>query len=510
MHTKGIQMQGIGKSFSGKAALCDVDITIEEGSVHAIVGENGAGKSTLMNILCGVLQPTTGCIRIDGELCRIDGPKTATGLGLGMVHQHFMLIPMLKVWQNIILGVEPENKLRLVDQKTAVENIQAQCGSYGATLDLEQYVSALPVGAQQRVEIAKVLYRKAKYIILDEPTAVLTPEEINHLMDSIRALKQQGKTILFISHKLTEVLAVSDRISVLRQGRFIGTVNTAETNAQALVAMMVGREVSIEGHPLATQKQDTVLKISSICTKPTGFGCALQNVSLTARGGEILGVAGVDGNGQQELVESVMGLMRVASGEICVMGKTCTNQAPHKIRRLGVSCIPPDRHVQGLVLDSSVTRNTVLGFEDLPRFRKGLLLDKKAVEAETTRLMHDFDVRYASIDNDVKGLSGGNQQKLILARECGLTDPWVMIAVNPTRGLDIGAIEFVYAKLEEYKAQGKCVLLVSTELSEVMRLSDRVAVLFHGKVMDTLDNKNLSMQELGSLMMGIERGGAAV
>lgn len=503
-------MQGIGKSFSGKAVLRNVDITIQEGTIHAIVGENGAGKSTLMNILCGVLQPTTGSISIDGEICRIDGPKAATSLGIGMVHQHFMLIPMLKVWQNIILGIEPENKLGIVDQKSSFQNIQAACNDYGTTLDLEQSVSKLPVGAQQRVEIIKVLYRKAKYIILDEPTAVLTPEEIDQLIDSIRALKQQGKTIIFISHKLSEVLELSDQISVLRQGEFIGTVNASETNAEELVAMMVGREVHIDGQPLATTKGEPVLEVNEICTQPTDFGCALRNVSLTVHSGEILGIAGVDGNGQQELVESIMGLMHIGSGEVHVMGEPCTNQVPSKIRRLGVACIPPDRQEQGLVLDSSVTRNTVLGFEDLPRFRKGLLLSKKAVEAETTRLMHDFDVRCASIHNNVKGLSGGNQQKVILARECGLTDPRVMIAVNPTRGLDIGAIEFVYTKLEEYKAQGKCILLVSTELSEIMRLSDRIAVLFHGKVMSTLDNKNLDVQELGSLMMGIEKGDVAI
>lgn len=503
-------MQGIGKSFSGKAVLRNVNITIQEGSIHAIVGENGAGKSTLMNILCGVLQPTTGSIRMDGEICHMSGPNAATSLGIGMVHQHFMLVPMLKVWQNIILGVEPENKLGIVDQKIAFQKIQDACNAYGTTLDLEQDVSKLPVGAQQRVEIIKVLYRKAKYIILDEPTAVLTPEEIDQLMGSVRALKAQGKTILFISHKLSEVLEVSDQISVLRQGEFIGTVNAAETSAEELVAMMVGREVHIDGHPLATTKSAPVLEVSSICTRPTDFGCALHNVSLAVRGGEILGIAGVDGNGQQELVESIMGLMRIESGEVCVRGKHCTNQAPSKIRHMGVACIPPDRQEQGLVLDSSVTRNTVLGFEDLPRFRKGFLLSKKAVEAETTRLMQAFDVRCASIHNHVRGLSGGNQQKVILARECGLTDPHVMIAVNPTRGLDIGAIEFVYTKLEEYKAQGKCILLVSTELSEIMRLSDRIAVLFHGRVMDTLDNEHLAVQELGSLMMGIEKGGAAV
>lgn len=503
VRTDGIRMNGITKDFSGKLALEDVSIHIQEGTIHAIVGENGAGKSTLMSILSGVLQPTKGTISIDGQEVRFRGTREATRLGIGMVYQHFMLIPILKVWQNIILGVEPRKKSGTIHQAQAIREIQAACEAYGTTLNMEELVGNLTVGEQQRVEILKVLYRKAKYIILDEPTAVLTPGEIQQLLDSMRALKKAGKTILFISHKLDEVLDVSDEISVLRQGRYMGTVTRQEATKERLVEMMVGREINIDGKPLPVERGNPAIRLQNVTTGKTEFGCALQGISVEAYEGEVLGFAGVDGNGQQELVESILGLQKVEAGNIMVLGGDTPHLNTDKIRKMGVACIPPDRQHEGLVMDSSITHNAVLGNENLPQFRwLGPLFSVEKIRTRVAQLLRDFDVRYGSTEEPIRDLSGGNQQKVIIARECALTDPQVILAVNPTRGLDIGAIRFVYEKLEEYKAAGKCIILISTELSEIVRLSDRIGLLYQGLLMDVLENRDIDLQEIGALMLG--------
>lgn len=506
IHQDGIHMKNITKDFAGKVALADVNIHIEKGTIHSIVGENGAGKSTLMKILSGALLPSKGEIIVNGQTMSNDSKNSGQNTGIEMVHQHFMLIPSLQIWQNIVLGVEPNTDLGFIDKKKAIEKINKACELYGVELDLEKTVSDLTVGEKQRVEIIKVLYREAEFIILDEPTAVLTPSEIDMLLGNIKSLRDQGKTIIFISHKLDEVLSISDKISVLRQGEYIGTVDAEDADPDMLVNMMVGRAISIDAPPLKTKKGECVLKLDNVTTKSSGYGCALRDVSLNVCEGEILGIAGVDGNGQLELVESIMGLLNVKSGNITIKGEKSNGYKNKKIRSLGVSCIPPDRHTQGLVLDSSITRNTILGCEELKELKDGIFISPKKAAKKTSELMKEFDVRFDKITKDIKELSGGNQQKVILARECGLQHPDLIIAVNPTRGLDVGAIKFVYEQLEKYKAEGKAILLVSTELSEVLRLSDRVAVMFEGEIMDTLVNNDMDINLLGSLMMGIKKG----
>ncbi|MEN6564559.1 MAG: ABC transporter ATP-binding protein [Christensenella sp.] len=505
MDFKGIEFSHISKDFAGNHALKDVCLRVEKGTVHAIIGENGAGKSTLMNILNGVHSPSSGYMTMDGERMHIKSPLDASRYGIGMVHQHFMLVNVLNVWQNISLGVEKTRALRLLDTKKIRDSIESICRDYGFSFRLDDIVGSLPVGEQQRIEIIKVLYRKAEYIILDEPTAVLAPEEVDRLFESIEQFRRMGKTILFISHKIEEVLKISDRISVLRQGALIGTLERKDATAENLVSMMVGREINISGKPLPVQKGETILEMKDVSTNPSGFGCALKQVSFSIRKGEILGFAGVDGNGQTELVQAVMRLCALHGGTIRFKGEDVTNVSTGKLHASGVSCIPPDRQKEGLVLNASIYRNMVQGFESLPEFKRAGLLSPGKVIARSKILAEEYDIRLTSVYQDVSGLSGGNQQKLILARECGLADPLLIVAANPTRGLDIGAIEFVYQTLERLKSEGRSILLISTELSEVLRLSDRIAVLYDGRIMGVFDSDHADVQEIGHLMMGVRK-----
>ncbi len=507
MESRGILMENITMDFSGNLALSDVDIFIKKGSIHAIVGENGAGKSTLMNILSGVLTPTKGRMSVDGKQSKFAGLKEATENKIGMVYQHFMLVHQLKVWQNIILGCEPNIKLGWIDKKIAYKRIEEACKDYGISLDLEQTVGNLTVGQQQRVEIIKVLYKKAEYIILDEPTAVLAPKEIEHLISSIKELQKQGKTIIFISHKLEEVMGVADEISVLRRGKFIGTVKASETNTNQLVTMMVGKEITFDGKPLETEKGDTVVEAVDVCTTVKGFGCSLKNVSFSCKKGEIYGLAGVDGNGQSELVESLLGLRKIKSGKLFLHGKDCARSSTNKIRSEGVACIPPDRHSQGIVLDNTIAQNAVMGFESEKQFRSfAFFLSPKKIKKAAEEMAEKFNVSYASTQQKMRYLSGGNQQKIILARECSITNKEIIIAANPTRGLDVGAISFVYSVLEDLKKQGKCIVLISTELNEILRLSDNIGVLYDGQIMGELKNENVNLDELGAMMLGVKKG----
>lgn len=505
MGFQGIEFRNISKNFNGKVALSGIDLKIEKGSVHAIVGENGAGKSTLMNILCGVHIPSGGEIYLDEQKVRIESPADATRNGIGMVHQHFMLVNVLSVWQNIILGAEAVNGIGWLKMKYIYSEVKKACEDYGENFNLEEAVGNLTVGEQQRIEIVKVLFRKAEYIILDEPTAVLAPEEIEVLFKSIERFRAQGKTVIFISHKIEEVLRISDRITVLRRGRLTGTLERKDASSDKLVEMMVGREIHIDGAPLDVDKGKEVLKFENVCTRQEEFGAALQKLNFSVREGEVVGFAGVDGNGQLELVQAVMGLTTVTEGRIMLQQEDITNKSTQRIRRLGISCIPPDRQEQGLVLDSAISRNMVMGFENLPMFRRSGLLSPKAVDKYTETMLEAYDVRYGNITDDIRSLSGGNQQKVILARECGLAEPKLIVAANPTRGLDVGAIEFVYETLEKLKQQGKSILLVSTELPEVMRLSDRVAVLYKGKIMGIVEGKDKNLQTVGRLMMGLRK-----
>lgn len=506
---QGITMRGITKDFSGKLALREVDLTVAKGTVHAIAGENGAGKSTLMNILSGALEPTAGEIVVDGRTAVLRGPQDAGKYGIGMVYQHFMLIPTLKVWQNAILGMEPTAFGGRIDKAAAMEQIAKTCETYGIELDLEKTVGEMTVGEQQRIEILKVLMRSCEYIILDEPTAVLTPQETERLCDNIRTLRSMGKTILFISHKLEEVMDVADEITVLRLGERIGTVPVQEANPDRLIQMMVGREVRTTGYPLAVTPGAPVLEVEGLCTERTAFAAGLQEISFTLHSGEVLGIAGVDGNGQAELIDAILGMLRTTGGTIRKGGRDLTGLSAPEIRAGGVALIPPDRQQQGLVLSSSILRNAVLGCESDPKFCGRLFLKKRELTSRTAAVLRDYDVRMPSMDADVSELSGGNQQKVILAREFGLRDAELVLAVNPTRGLDVGAIEFVYDHIEEQKREGKAILLVSTELSEVMRLSDRIAVFFKGRCMGIVPRAEADTAEIGRMMMGLEGKGAS-
>lgn len=502
----GIEIKNISKDFSGKQALNNVSLSIKEGAIHSIVGENGAGKSTLMSILGGVLHPSDGEVFIDDKRLMTGKPQVAASEGIGMVFQHFMLVPTLSVWQNIILGSEPLKKFLKVDKEVAISKIKDVCKTYEFDVDLEQLVGELPVGQQQKVEILKVLYKDAKYIVLDEPTSVLIPEEIKMLFASMRALKEAGKTVIFISHKLQEVLDISDQISVLKNGELIGTVNALETTANELVKMMVGHEIVMDGMPLETNKGRELIKVERIFVEKKGFSCGLNDVSFCIREGEILGVAGVDGNGQGELLKTLLCMSRPKSGRVIKEGIDVTGYTNTALRKQGVACIPPDRQHQGVILDSGIKYNLILGCEEHPAISSGPFVSIAKLDKLAKKMCLDYDVKMLDIEESIRDLSGGNQQKVILARECSVRNTNVILAVNPTRGLDIGAMEFVYKMLEESKKQGKAILLISTELSEIMRLSDRIAVLYKGSIMDTIDRDKATVKQIGTLMAGLSKG----
>jgi simple sugar transport system ATP-binding protein len=499
---RGIQFHHIYKEFFGKYVLSDITLDFDEGKIHAIVGENGAGKSTLMNILSGVYTPSTGHITIDGNDAGIVSPKDAARLGIGMVHQHFMLIDILSVWQNIILGAEPRRGIR-IDRKAAFALIRKTGEKYGIVPDLNKPAGLLTVGEQQQVEILKVLCRDAKYIILDEPTAVLTPAEITKLLESIRHLKAAGKTIFFISHKLEEVMAIADTITVLRGGESQGMVHAGEATVDAIVQKMVGRQVDFGRRLKNPRTGAESLKIRDICTLRRAFNCPLDKLSLDLREGEILGVAGVDGNGQIELVKAILGIDPPVRGSIVLGGEDITGKKTPELRREHIACIPPDRQEQGLVLEESIIRNATLGCEDRREFKRGPFLSPGKVRPAVDELVNRYGVVYNRLEQKLVDISGGNQQKIILARECEWKGTRLILAVNPTRGLDIGAIEFVYGKLNQYKAAGKAILLISTELQEILTLADRIAVIFRGTIVHTLENKGVNVEEIGSYMAGI-------
>lgn len=499
---QGIVMRGISKEFDGKWALRDIDLSVEKGTIHAIIGENGAGKSTLMNILSGALIPNVGTIWLNGEPIVLKNPQDASNCGIGIVYQHFMLIPMLKVWQNAILGIEPVRRNRSIDKEAAMRMLKKACDDYGIALNLEQIVGTLTVGEQQRVEILKVMIRNANFIIFDEPTSVLTPQEIETLLANIKTLKQMGKTILFISHKLEEVLGIADRITVLRQGKLIGTLEREEADTETLVSMMVGREVNTGGLPMKVEQGDALLTVEDLCTERTRYSGGLDHIRFSLHKGEVLGVAGVDGNGQSELVEALLGLCK-ATGSVRKNGREMIGLSSAGIRESGIAVIPPDRQTQGLVLANPILNNLIMGCEDSRRVGRHGSLNKKNTTQTSLDLVEEYDVRMPSLEAHASELSGGNQQKVILAREFGLRESDLIIAMNPTRGLDIGAIEFVYEQIEKQKAQRKAILLISTELSEILRLSDRIAVLYKGRIISIVNRETTSVEQLGMLMAGI-------
>lgn len=495
-----IEMKGIGKSFPGIRANDNINLTVEQGEIHVLLGENGAGKSTLMNILYGLYQPDEGEIYVKGKPIRITNPNVAISQGIGMVHQHFMLVQPFTVTENIILGKEPSTGTTL-DINKAIKDVEEISKKYELKVDPRAVVQDISVGMQQRVEILKTLYRGAEILILDEPTAVLTPQEIEELGTIMKSLVNQGKSIILITHKLKEVMSMSDRVTIIRRGKVIDTLKTRDTNIDELAEKMVGRKVSLTVEKQESKVGSPVLEIKGLKVLDNRKLEAVKGVDLKVHGGEILGIAGVDGNGQNDLVQAITGLSKASAGEILVNGKEITNLTPGEVTESGVSYIPEDRHKRGLVLNYSLAENSILGSHHNKRFRKGIGLNYQIIREYCRKLINEYDVRTPSEKVFAKSLSGGNQQKLIVAREID-RDPSLCIASQPTRGLDVGAIEFVHKKLIELRDDGKAVLLVSLELDEVMDLSDRIAVMYDGKIVGILDAKDATEKKLGIMMAG--------
>lgn len=495
-----IEMKGIGKSFPGIRANDNINLTVEQGEIHVLLGENGAGKSTLMNILYGLYQPDEGQIFVKGKPVKISNPNIAIAHGIGMVHQHFMLVQPFTVAENIILGNEPHKGMTL-DIDKAIKDVEEISKKYELKVDARAKIQDISVGMQQRVEILKTLYRGAEILILDEPTAVLTPQEIEELGVILKSLVSQGKSIILITHKLKEVMSMSDRVTIVRRGKIIDTLNTRDTNIDELAEKMVGRKVNLTVDKQESEAAAPVLEVKGLKVLDNRGFEAVKGVDLEVRGGEILGIAGVDGNGQSELVQAITGLSKVKAGEILIDGKDITNFAPKEVIESGVSHIPEDRHKRGLVLSFSLAENSILGDHQAKQFRKGMGLNYQKIREYSKRLIKEYDVRTPSEKVLAKSLSGGNQQKLIVAREID-RDPSLCIASQPTRGLDVGAIEFVHKKLVELRDEGKAVLLVSLELDEVMTLSDRIAVMYDGKIVGIIDAGEATEKMLGIMMAG--------
>ena len=499
-----IEMLHITKEFPGIIANDDITLQLRRGEIHALLGENGAGKSTLMSVLFGLYQPEAGTIKKNGEVVKINDPNDATALGIGMVHQHFKLIEVFTVLDNIILGAET-TRMGFLQKKAARAKVEALSERYGLKVDLDAKVEDITVGMQQRVEILKMLYRDNEILIFDEPTAVLTPQEIDELMATMREFAKEGKSILFISHKLNEIMAVADRVTVLRKGKYIGTVETKDTDKQSLSNMMVGRPVQLEVVKETARPGDAVLRVENLVVPSKGHKRnAVNNVSFEVHAGEILCIAGIDGNGQTELVYGLTGLEKSVGGSVTLCGHDISHAS---IRQRGtqMSHIPEDRHKHGLVLDFTLEQNMVLQRFQEPQFQHMGFIDRGAVRSYAEHLIEQYDVRSGQGPVTIaRSMSGGNQQKAIIAREIDREKP-LIVAVQPTRGLDVGAIEYIHGQLVAERDKGRAVLLVSLELDEVMSLSDRILVMYEGEIVGELDPKATNVQELGLYMAGAKR-----
>ncbi|MGG4000716.1 ABC transporter ATP-binding protein [Anoxybacillus kestanbolensis] len=503
-----IEMLNIRKVFGSFVANDNITLQLKKGEIHALLGENGAGKSTLMNVLFGLYQPDGGEIRVKGKKVNIANPNVANDLGIGMVHQHFMLVDTFTVTENIILGSEP-TKGGQIDIEKAEQEVRELSERYGLAVDPKAKIADISVGMQQRVEILKTLYRGADILIFDEPTAVLTPQEIQELIQIMKSLVREGKSIILITHKLKEIMEVCDRVTVIRRGKGIGTLNVSETNPNELAALMVGREVHFKTEKQPPKAGKPVLEIENLVVKDSRGVTAVDHLNLTVHAGEIVGIAGVDGNGQTELIEAITGLIKSESGSIRLNGKEIRNLTPRQITETGVGHIPQDRHKHGLVLDFSIGENMVLQTYYKEPYSKRGVLNFKAIYDKARQLIQEFDVRTPDEYTKARALSGGNQQKAIIGREVD-RDPDLLIAAQPTRGLDVGAIEFIHKRLIEQRDKGKAVLLVSFELDEIMNVSDRIAVIYEGKIVAIVDPKETTEQELGLLMAGSKRKEAGV
>ena len=496
-----IEMLNIRKEFGSFVANDNITLQLRKGEIHALLGENGAGKSTLMNVLFGLYQPEAGEIRVRGEKVNITSPNVANDLGIGMVHQHFMLVQNFTVTENIILGAEPRAGIK-IDRATAREKVRQISEQYGLAVDPDAKIEDISVGMQQRVEILKTLYRGADILIFDEPSAVLTPQEIKELIQIMNRLIAEGKSIILITHKLKEIMEVADRCTTIRRGKYIGTVDIDETMTQSRLAeMMVGREVNFDAEYSKATPQELVLDIKNLVVKDSRGIKAVDGLNLDIRAGEIVGIAGIDGNGQTELIEAITGLRKADSGEIFLNNKSIKNLKPRKVTESGVGHIPQDRHKHGLVLDYSIGHNMVLQTYYKQPYSKAGIMNYKQVMEKAKTLIEKFDVRTPSPETFARALSGGNQQKAIIAREVDRS-PDLLIAAQPTRGLDVGAIEFIHEQLVLEREKGRAVLLISFELEEILQVSDRIAVLYEGKTVAFLDPKETNEIELGFLMAG--------
>ena len=504
-----VHMEAITKEFPGVIANAGVDFELRKGEIHTLLGENGAGKTTLMNILYGLYEPDDGDIYLNGKAVKFRTARDAISAGLGMVHQHFMLVQRFTVADNIVLGQPSSRAPRLENEAELYEKLEEISNRYGLKIQPDAQIWTLSVGEQQRVEILKALYRGAEILILDEPTAVLTPQEVDHLLEILRKLTDEGKSVVFISHKLHEVMTVSDRITILRDGKVVGTVDAAHTTKEELACMMVGREVLLRVTKKPPEIGGPVLEIKDLKAEDDRGLPALKGINLEVRSGEILGIAGVAGNGQSELEEVIAGLRRAKSGIVKICGNDVTNKRPKEVGSCGLAHIPSDRYRMGVLPGFTVAENLVLQRICEKPFTKYGKLVPDAIQKEAIQLAENFDIRTTSVEARAGKLSGGNAQKMILARELARC-PSVLLAAQPTRGLDVSAIEYVHTKLIEQRDQGMAILLFSSEMYEIMSLSDRIAVMYDGEIMGIMDAKDADMNEIGMMMAGIKRNGILI
>ncbi len=502
-----LRLSGVTKRFPGVLANDKVDFELAPGEIHALLGENGAGKTTLMNVVYGLYAQDEGQVFVNGTEVDIQDPNDALAQGIGMVHQHFMLVPVMTVTENLMLGHEATRGPRLgslsnLDESLVAEEATALADQHGLSIDPDAYVQDLSVGEQQRVEIVKALYRGADVLILDEPTAVLTPQEAEDLFEIMRSLIAEGKSIIFITHKLKEVLEIADRITVLRDGKVAGITTPSETSESELAAMMVGREVILQVEKGLAHPGEVVLKLENLQVRDLREQIVVRGVSFEVRAGEILGIAGVQGNGQAELVEAITGLIPVESGSVFIDGEDITNMKPRAVTESGIAHVPADRHKHGLVLAYPIDENLMLQTYYLPPFAERTFIQPKAVRANAKKLVEEYDIRTPSISTLAGSLSGGNQQKVIVARELS-RDIRLLIANQPTRGLDVGSIEYIHNRIIEKRDEGVGVLLVSSELDEILGLSDRIAVMYAGEILTVMPAGEATKERLGLLMAGV-------
>ena len=502
-----LELKGITKRFPGVLANDHIDLTLEEGQIHALLGENGAGKTTLMNILYGLYQPDEGEIWVRGKQIKVHSPSDAIASGIGMVHQHFMLIPVFTVTENVMLGDEDVRAGGILDRKTVAAKIRQISEQYNLQVDPDAYVEDLPVGVQQRVEIIKLLYREADILILDEPSAVLTPQEVEELIKIMRSLVEKGKSIIFITHKLKEVLEIADQITVIRRGKVVGATTPQEADQNQLAEMMVGRQVDLEVDKEPGRPGQRVLEVKDLMVLDDRHQLAVDGVSFEVMEGEVLGIAGVQGNGQTELVEAITGLRLSTSGKIVITDEDLTNSTPRQITEQGVAHVPEDRQKDGLVLPFPVADNLILNTYYQAPFSKGVVLQADKILENANQLIKDFDIRTPGAMTKAGALSGGNQQKVIVAREFSRPIK-LLVASQPTRGLDVGSIEYIHRRIIEKRDQGTAILLVSTELDEIMGLSDRIAVMYRGKIVDVMPAQAVTKEQVGLLMAGITQPAA--